>query len=118
MLLSPFNCLCAPYLYACCQSASCNRAAPVDTVGSAFHLSLLFGEVKARRSTGLEDAWKDLQDKLASGYPPLFYGSIPYLLVYAAAGVHIQFGRLLHGQGMILSHLANSLVYIFEAHPA
>ena len=24
-----------------------------------------------------------------------FYGQIPYLLVYAAAGVHIQFGRLL-----------------------
>lgn len=69
----------------------------MDTVGSAFHLSLLFGEVKARRSTGLEDAWKDLQDKLASGYPCIecFYGSIPYLLVYAAAGVHIQFGRLL-----------------------
>lgn len=33
--------------------------------------------------------------KVASGYPALFYGKIPYLLVYAAAGMHIQFGRLL-----------------------
>ena len=46
-------------------------------------------------SRGLEEAWKDLQAKLASGYPTLFYGQIPYLLVYAAAGVNIQFGRLL-----------------------
>ena len=58
-------------------------------------MSLLFGEDKVMASRGLEQAWEDLQAKLASGYPALFYGQIPYLLVYAAAGVHIQFGRLL-----------------------
>lgn len=79
----------------CCQSTFGQRAAGVDTVGSAFCLSLLFGEDKVRQTRGLQDAWRDLQDKLASGFPTLFYGSIPYLLVYAAAGVHIQFGRLL-----------------------
>ena len=55
----------------------------------------LFGEDKVMAGTGLEQAWEDLQAKLASGYPALFYEEIPYLLVYAAAGVQIQFGRLL-----------------------
>jgi len=67
----------------------------VDTVVSACRLSLLFGEDKVMANRDLEQAWADLQAKLASGYPALFYGRIPYLLVYAAAGVHIQFGRLL-----------------------
>lgn len=67
----------------------------MDTVASACRLSLLFGEDKVVKSRGLEEAWRDLQAKLASGFPALFYGQIPYLLVYAAAGVNIQFGRLL-----------------------
>ena len=67
----------------------------MDTVASACRLSLLFGEDKVVGSRGLEEAWRDLQVKLASGFPALFYGQIPYLLVYAAAGVNIQFGRLL-----------------------
>lgn len=67
----------------------------MDTVASACCLSLLFGEDKVKGSRVLEQAWKDLQAKLASGFPALFYGKIPYLLVYAAAGAHIQFGRLM-----------------------
>lgn len=67
----------------------------MDIVAIACRLSLLFGEDKVVRSRGLEEAWRDLQAKLASGFPALFYGHIPYLLVYAAAGVNIQFGRLL-----------------------
>ncbi len=67
----------------------------MDTVVSACRLSLMFGEDKVMARRGLEQAWADLQAKLASGYPALSYGQIPYLLVYAAAGVHIQFGRLL-----------------------
>ncbi|KAL3158838.1 hypothetical protein ABBQ32_011563 [Trebouxia sp. C0010 RCD-2024] len=81
--------------YVVSKSASGKGAARVDTVASACRLSLLFGEDKVVGSRGLEEAWKDLQAKLASGYPALFYGQIPYLLVYAAAGVNIQFGRLL-----------------------
>ena len=67
----------------------------MDTVASACRLSLLFGEDKVIGNRNLEQAWTDLQAKLASGYPALFYGQIPYLLVYAAAGLEIQFGRLL-----------------------
>ncbi|KAL0020556.1 hypothetical protein WJX77_002344 [Trebouxia sp. C0004] len=81
--------------YVVSKSASGKGAARVDTVASACRLSLLFGEDKVVGSRGLEEAWRDLQAKLASGYPALFYGQIPYLLVYAAAGVNIQFGRLL-----------------------
>ncbi len=66
----------------------------MDMVVSACHLSLLFGEDKVVASRGLEQAWADLQAKLASGYPALSYGQILYLLVCAAAGTHIQ-GRLL-----------------------
>ncbi|KAL3155434.1 hypothetical protein ABBQ38_010991 [Trebouxia sp. C0009 RCD-2024] len=81
--------------YVVSKSASGRGAARVDTVASACRLSLLFGEDKVVGSRGLEEAWRDLQAKLASGFPALFYGQIPYLLVYAAAGVNIQFGRLL-----------------------
>ncbi|DBA84058.1 TPA: hypothetical protein ACH3X1_006539 [Trebouxia sp. C0004] len=81
--------------YVVSKSASGKGAARVDTVASACRLSLLFGEDKVVGSRGLEEAWRDLQAKLASGFPALFYGQIPYLLVYAAAGVNIQFGRLL-----------------------
>jgi len=88
-------CFCQSHLCKCFQSASGKGAARVDTEASACRLSLLFGEDKVMASRGLEQAWEDLQAKLASGYPALFYGQIPYLLVYAAAGVHIQFGRLL-----------------------
>ncbi|DBA79069.1 TPA: hypothetical protein ACH3X1_008924 [Trebouxia sp. C0004] len=81
--------------YVVSKSASVKGAARVNTVASACRLSLLFGEDKVMASRGLEQAWEDLQAKLAAGYPALFYGQIPYLLVYAAAGVHTQFGRLL-----------------------
>ncbi|KAL3140016.1 hypothetical protein ABBQ38_004299 [Trebouxia sp. C0009 RCD-2024] len=81
--------------YIVSKSASDKGAAGVDTVASACCLSLLFGEDKVKGSRVLEQAWKDLQAKLASGFPALFYGKIPYLLVYAAAGAHIQFGRLM-----------------------
>lgn len=43
----------------------------METVASACRLSLLFGEDKVMGSRGLEQAWKDLQAKLASGYPAL-----------------------------------------------
>ena len=71
----------------------------MDTVASAFQLSLLFGKDKVLSRQGLQHFWKDLETKLASGYPALFYGRILYLPICAAAGVHIQFGRLMpHGQ--------------------
>ena len=73
-------------------------AARVDTVANAFRLSLFFGQNKVLKQQGLEQSWKDLETKLASGYPALFFRRIPYLPIYAAAGVHIQFGRLMpHG---------------------
>lgn len=93
--ISQLSIFCQLHLCLNFQSASGKGAARVDTVASACRLSLLFGEDKVVGSRGLEEAWKDLQAKLASGYPALFYGQIPYLLVYAAAGVNIQFGRLL-----------------------
>lgn len=77
------------------QSATGKGPARVDTVGTARGLSLVFGEDKAYKDRGLEQAWADLKLKLKSGFPALFYGHIPYLPVYAAAGVQIQFGRLL-----------------------
>ncbi|KAA6419297.1 MAG: hypothetical protein FRX49_10696 [Trebouxia sp. A1-2] len=81
------------------DGASGKGPARVDTVANAFRLSLLFGEDKVLKQQGLEHSWKDLEIKLASGYPALFYGQIPYLPIYAAAGVHIQFGLLMpHGQ--------------------
>ncbi len=59
----------------------------------------------------LEQSWKDLETKLASGYPALFYGRIPYLPVYAAAGAHIQFGCLMpHGQVSLLLHGASCIL--------
>ena len=59
---------------------------------------------------GLEQSWKDLETKLASGYPALLYAQIPYLPIHAAAGVHIQFGRLMpHGQVSVTAGLAFSL---------
>lgn len=74
-------------------------AACVDMVATAGRLSLLFGEDKVVDGRGLEEAWTGLQAKLASGYPELFHGRIPYLLLYAAAEANIQYGRLLpHGQ--------------------
>ncbi len=77
----------------------------MDTVANAFCLSLFFGEDKVLKHQGLEQSWKDLETKLASGYPALFYGRIPYLPIYAAAGVHIQFGCLWpHGQVPVLLH--------------
>jgi len=79
----------------------------VNTVANAFRLSLLFGEDKVVNRQGLEQSWTDLETKLASGYPALFYGRIPYLPIYAAAGVHIQFGRLMpHGQVSVTAGLA------------
>lgn len=79
----------------------------MDTVANAFRLSLLFGEDKVLKQQGLEHSWKDLEIKLASGYPALFYGQIPYLPIYAAAGVHIQFGLLMpHGQVSVTTGLA------------
>ncbi|KAL0050155.1 hypothetical protein WJX82_005297 [Trebouxia sp. C0006] len=77
------------------KSATGKGPARVDTVGTARGLSLVFGEDKAYKDRGLEQAWGDLKLKLKSGFPALFYGHIPYLPVYAAAGVQIQFGRLL-----------------------
>jgi len=75
----------------------------VDTVANAFRLSLFFGEDQVLKHRCLEQSWKDLETKLASGYPALFYRQFPYLPVYAAAGVHIQFGCLMpHGQVSVL----------------
>lgn len=75
----------------------------MDTIANAYHLSLFFGEDKVLKLQGLEQCWKDLETKLASGYPALFYGRIPYLPIYAAAGVHIQFGYLMpNGQVPVL----------------
>ena len=75
----------------------------MDTVASACRLSLWFDEDKVVGSSGLEEAWRDLQAKLTFGFPALFYGHIQYLLVYAAAGVNIQFGRLEYPWPGILS---------------
>lgn len=77
------------------QNASGRGPAGVDMVVTACRLSLLFGEDKVIEGRELHEAWRHLQAKLSSGFPALFYGDIPYLLVYAAAGVEIQFGRLL-----------------------
>lgn len=75
----------------------------MDTAASAFGLSLLFGQDKVSPNQGLEQSWKELETELASGYPALFYGKIPYLPVYAAAGVQIQFGCLMPcGQVLVL----------------
>ncbi len=49
--------------------ASGKIVAQVDTVASAFCLSLLFGMDKVLVSRDLDTDWKDLQAKLASGYP-------------------------------------------------
>ena len=85
----------------------------MDTVANAFRLSLFFGEDKVLKHQGLEQSWKDLETKLASGYPALFYGRIPYLPIYAAAGVHIQFGCLWpHGQVPVLLHGSCILVAV------
>ena len=51
----------------------------MDTVANALDLSLFFGEDKVLKHQGLEHSWKNLETKLASGYPALFYGRIPYL---------------------------------------
>ena len=75
----------------------------MDTVANAFCLSLFFGVDTVLKHQGLEQSWKDLETKLASGYPALFYGRIPYLPIYAAAGVHSKFGCLWpHGQVPVL----------------
>ena len=79
----------------------------MDTVANAFRLGLFFGQDQVLKQQGLEQSWTDLETKLASGYPALFYGRIPYLPIYAAAGVHIQFSRLMpHGQVSVTPGLA------------
>ena len=93
----------------------------MDTVASACRLSLFFGEDTVLNFQGLEQSWKNLETKLASGYPALFYGQIPYLPVYAAAGVHIQFGCLMpNGQVPVLLHvvawiLVPSMLFVWNA---
>lgn len=79
----------------------------MDTVANAFRLSLLFGEDKVLKRQGLEQSWKDLETKLASGYPALFYAQIPYLPIYAAAGVHIQFDATWAG----ISHRRSCILF-------
>lgn len=83
----------------------------MDTVVNAFHLSLLFGEDDVPKDQCLEQSWEHLETRLASGYPALFYGRIPYLPVYAAAGAHIQFGCLMpHGQVSVLLHRRSCII--------
>ena len=54
---------------------------------------MLFSEAKARGKT-LDAAWSDHERKLHSGFPKLFYGTIPVLPVFAIAGDLLQWGML------------------------
>ena len=83
----------------------------MDTVANASHLTLFLGEDDVLTDQSLEQSWKHLETKLASGYPALFYGRIPYLPIYAAAGAHIQFGCLMpHGQVPVLLHRRSCII--------
>ena len=43
---------------------------------------------------GMSKSVQDLQTKMEGGLSPLFYGHIPYIPVYAAAGDEVQFGTV------------------------
>lgn len=85
--------------------------AGVDIVLCASNLSLGFGENR-KTDEELNLAWQDLRIKLAGGFPRLFYGQIPYLILWAAAGSRIQFGLLRpNGQvGLIIGCDSRGLV--------
>ena len=44
---------------------------------------------------GIPKAVHDIESEMDQGLPPLFYGKLPYMPVYAAAGDKIQFGLVL-----------------------
>ena len=66
-------------------------------------LILLIGEEK-RHQADLAEAWRDLREKLAGGYPQWSYLGIQHIMCFAAAHDVFQFGVIHIASGQVGLH--------------